>query len=51
MLGTGSREYEVLNRDTGEHIYTGNYTGFEVLERLTWKHVVFVDVQTGEVLW
>lgn len=47
----GGRLYEVLNRDNGRHIYTGRYWPFEIQERLAAKSVVFVDAETGEVLW
>jgi len=50
-MGERMRTFEVLSRETGRYIYTMSYYGFEIEEVMSKKCVVFLDVETGEVLW
>jgi hypothetical protein len=50
-MGARTRTYDVLSRETGRYITTTTYSGFEIEERLRSRKVVFVDCETGAVLW
>lgn len=43
--------YDVLNRLTGRYICTGAYALWEVEEIVAKKVVIFVDPNSGDVLW
>lgn len=43
--------YDVLDRLTGRYVYTGSYATWEVEEIVAKKSVIFVDTNSGEVLW